>query len=65
MITYTMEGGTGRVTEIDWKGNVGAAAQAGNVQVGGNYEASVMNGNKFSSEVTAVAGDVNVKAYQQ
>lgn len=52
MITLTVNTNTGKVTEIDWKAGAGASIKVGGVTMGGAYQTSVMNGNKFTPAVS-------------
>lgn len=63
MLTYEMDMGSGKITELDWKGNAGATTNAGPISAGGNYEASVMHGNKFTDSVDAAYGVANANTY--
>lgn len=47
----------------EWKGNAGATANAGPISAGGNYEASVIHGNKFTDSVDAAYGVANANTY--
>ncbi|MFH2091496.1 MAG: hypothetical protein ABIJ31_03960 [Pseudomonadota bacterium] len=64
LLTYKMNLTSGQVTEIDWKGTAGASASLAGVTVGGNYEASVMNGNKFSPAVNAAYKNLNADIFK-
>lgn len=59
MLTVTIDGKTGGVSEIDWKANADASVSVGSFTAGGGYEASVMHGNKFTPAVNVACKQLN------
>jgi hypothetical protein len=64
LLTYKMNLTTGKVSEVDWKGTAGVSGSIAGVTAGGSYEASVMNGNKFSPAVSAAYKNLNADILQ-
>jgi hypothetical protein len=64
LLTYKMNLTTGKVSEIDWKGTAGVSGSVAGVTAGGSYEASVMNGNKYSPAVSAAYKNLNADIFK-